>query len=126
MDEEEANTDSQRKEKLGFQPQKELVFNKLLPYAESIDQESQSYLCEIKSNLSKAVLLRELRPGCVAWTGRLNRYLNLYGFKFSKEDHVNFIKLYYELILIADLEASMISLFASTLNALMKKKNLIR
>lgn len=65
------------------------------------------------------------RPGCVTWTGRLIRYINLYGLKFSKEDQIKFIKLYYDLILIPGLEASMISLFASTLNGLLKKQYLI-
>jgi len=41
------------------------------------------------------------------------------------DDHIKFIKLLYELILIPDLEASMISLFASTLHALLKKSYLI-
>lgn len=49
-----------RFKKLGFRPQKELIFNKLLPYADGIDEESQSFLREIKFNLSRAVLLREL------------------------------------------------------------------
>ncbi len=55
----------ERKEKLGFLPQKELIFNKLLPYNEGIDDESQIFLSAIKANLSKAVIERELRPGCV-------------------------------------------------------------
>lgn len=50
--------------------QKELIYNKLLPYADGIDEESKAFLEEIKLNLSKAVLLRELRPGTVTWTGR--------------------------------------------------------
>lgn len=61
----------------------------------------------------------------MTWTGRLIRYINLYGLKFSKEDHIKFIKLYYDLIIIPGLEASMISLFASTLSSLLKKQYLI-
>lgn len=125
MDDEEKSSDFLREEQLGFRPQKELIFNKLLPYSNRIDEESQIYLSEIKSNLSRAVLLRELRPGCVAWSGRLLRYINLYGYKFSKDDHINFIKLYYELILIPNLEASMVSLIANMLNTLLKKPHLI-
>lgn len=49
-----------RHKKLGFLPQKELIFNKFLPYADGIDGESESFLSEIKLNLSRAVLLREL------------------------------------------------------------------
>ncbi len=61
----------------------------------------------------------------MTWTGRLIRYINLYGLKFSKEDHIKFIKLYYDLIIMPGLEASMISLFASTLSSLLKKQYLI-
>lgn len=49
-----------RYKQLGFRPQKEHIFNNFLPYADGIDEESQLFLNEIKSNLSKAVLLREL------------------------------------------------------------------
>lgn len=57
---------------LGFRPQKELVYNKLLPYADKLDVESQVWLAQIKGNLGRAVMLRELKPGCVFWTSRLN------------------------------------------------------
>jgi proteasome activator subunit 4 len=55
-----------------FRPQKELVYNKLLPYANELDAESQLWLAEIKGNLGRAIMLRELTPGCVFWTNRLN------------------------------------------------------
>ncbi|XP_029164235.1 proteasome activator complex subunit 4B-like isoform X2 [Nylanderia fulva] len=57
---------------LGFQPQKEMMYNRFLPYADSLDKESQEWLAEIKGNLGRAVMLRELNPGCVLWTNRLN------------------------------------------------------
>ncbi len=112
-------------ERLGFQPQKELVFNKSLPYSSELDEESLNFLSEIKTNLSKAIQLRELRPGCVTWVWRLTRYITLYGLKFSKEDHINFVKVVYELLLIPNLEASLIALFGNTLSALLKKKHLL-
>lgn len=56
---------------LGFRPQKELVYNKLLPYADELDAESQVWLAEIKENLGRAIMLREIRPGCSLWAGRL-------------------------------------------------------
>ena len=117
--------DQNREVRLGFHPQKELIFNKSLPYAEELDEESSVFLSEIKSNLTRSVLLRELRPGCVTWVGRLTRYITLYGLKFSTEDHIHFIKLIYELLLIRDLEASLIALFTNTLTSLLKKQNLI-
>lgn len=57
---------------LGFAPQKDIVYNKLLPYAERLDGESNEILCKIKGNLSRAVQLRELWPGVLFWTRKLS------------------------------------------------------
>jgi len=48
------------------------------------------------------------------------RYIRLYGLKFSKEDHVVFIHLLYELTVIPDLEFSMVLKFAAQLANLLK------
>lgn len=51
--------------------QKENVYNKLLPYKDELEEESAKLYADIKSNLIKAVLAREMRPGCALWTSRL-------------------------------------------------------
>ncbi|XP_035696564.1 proteasome activator complex subunit 4-like isoform X3 [Branchiostoma floridae] len=114
-----------REQKLGFLPQKEIVYNKLLPYADCLDSESNEFLSEVKSNLGRAVVLRELKPGAVHWTARLGTYIRLYGRKFSKEDHVMFVKLYYELMTIPDLELPLVQKFAQMLTTLLKKRELL-
>ncbi|XP_022913061.1 proteasome activator complex subunit 4A-like [Onthophagus taurus] len=116
----------ERFRKLGFIPQKENVYNKLLPYADKLDDESTKLFQQIKTNLIKSILAREMRPGCALWTSRLNRYLKIYGLKFSKEDHVILIKLFYELLTIPNLEPARISKFAVTLNLLLKKSYLLK
>uniref|UniRef100_A0A8C2H092 Proteasome activator subunit 4b n=1 Tax=Cyprinus carpio TaxID=7962 RepID=A0A8C2H092_CYPCA len=110
---------------LGFVPQKEIVYNKLLPYADKLDRESNDILAQIKGNLGRAVQLRELWPGVLLWTRKLSTYLRLYGRKFSKEDHVLFIKLLYELVTIPKLDISMMQNFARLLINLLKKKELL-
>lgn len=55
-----------------FVAQKEIVYNKLLPYAERLDAESDSQLAQIKSNLGRAVQLQELWPGGLFWTRKLS------------------------------------------------------
>ncbi|XP_076141905.1 proteasome activator complex subunit 4A [Alosa pseudoharengus] len=110
---------------LGFVPQKDIVYNKLLPYADKLDGESNEILARIKENLGRAVYLRELWPGVLFWTRKLATYLRLYGRKFSKEDHVLFIKLLYELVTIPRLEISMMQGFARLLINLLKKKDLL-
>ncbi|KAK1171117.1 proteasome activator complex subunit 4-like [Acipenser oxyrinchus oxyrinchus] len=117
------NTDEFRR--LGFVPQKEIVYNKLLPYSDKLDEESNEILAKIKANLGRAVQLRELWPGVLFWTRKLSTYIRLYGRKFSKEDHVLFIKLLYELVTIPKLEISMMQGFARLLVNLLKKKELL-
>ncbi|XP_077341678.1 proteasome activator complex subunit 4 [Lithobates pipiens] len=114
-----------RTERLGFSLQKEIVYNRLLPYADRLDQESNRLLAGIKSSLGRAVHLRELWPGVLFWSRKLNTYIRLYGRKFSKEDHVLFVKLLYELVTIPKLEISMMQGFARLLVQLLKKKELL-
>ncbi|XP_016892945.1 proteasome activator complex subunit 4A isoform X2 [Cynoglossus semilaevis] len=110
---------------LGFVPQKDIVYNKLLPYADRLDAESNELLRKIKSNLSRAVQLREIWPGVLFWTRKLSTYMRLYGRKFSKDDHVLFIKLLFELVTIPELEISMMQGLARLLINLLKKKELL-
>ena len=81
-----------RAQELGFKPQKEIIYNKLLPYSDLLDEESKAWFAEIKLNLCKSLALRELRPGFVTWMSRLNKYIRFYGFKFAKEDHVCLVR----------------------------------
>uniref|UniRef100_A0A8C7M2N7 Proteasome activator subunit 4 n=1 Tax=Oncorhynchus kisutch TaxID=8019 RepID=A0A8C7M2N7_ONCKI len=112
-------------EKLGFVPQKDIVYNKLLPYADILDEESNDLLGKIKGNLGRAVQLREIWPGVLFWTRKLSTYMRLYGRKFCKEDHVLFIQLLYELITIDKLEISMMQGLARLLINLLKKRELL-
>lgn len=47
-------------------------------------------------------------------------YIKLYGLKFSKEDHVNFIKILLEILCIPHLETSKVSKFCTILNELLR------
>ena len=80
---------------------------------------------EIKLNLSTAVLLRELEPGVIDWMSRLTGYISLYGYKFSKEEHLMFIQLAWKLLLIPDLEPRLLEVLVRVLLCLLKKRSLI-
>jgi len=69
----EDDSTQDRFEGLGFRPQKVIEYNNLLPYADKLDDESNRILATIKSNLGRAVMLREICPGCRVWTARLMR-----------------------------------------------------
>ncbi|TKS89783.1 Proteasome activator complex subunit 4B [Collichthys lucidus] len=110
---------------VGFTPQKEIVYNGLLPYSHRLDREATELLAEIKANLSRAVLVKELWPGVAFWSRKLFSFLKLYGRRFSKEDHILFIKLLYELVTLPNLEANMMQSYARLLIQLLKKKELL-
>lgn len=74
MGENDRENISGRIKRLGFKPQREIVYCKLLPYANQLDEESVRMLSEIKANLGRAVMMREMRPGCGMWTARLSKY----------------------------------------------------
>lgn len=56
----------------GFLPQKDIVYNKLLPYADRLDNEATEILRKIKGNLGRAVQLKEIWPGVLFWTRKLS------------------------------------------------------
>uniref|UniRef100_UPI00358F6C57 proteasome activator complex subunit 4 isoform X3 n=1 Tax=Myxine glutinosa TaxID=7769 RepID=UPI00358F6C57 len=111
----EHSTDSQR----------ECPYIRLLPYADRVHGEAAASLELIKVQLGRAVHLRELWPGVMFWSRALSKYIRLYGRKFSKEDHVVFVKLVYELVTIPKLDVGILQSFAHLLVTLLKKKELI-
>uniref|UniRef100_A0A673KRM3 Proteasome activator complex subunit 4A n=1 Tax=Sinocyclocheilus rhinocerous TaxID=307959 RepID=A0A673KRM3_9TELE len=121
----DCNMKKEATELLGFVPQKNIVYNELLPYKDKLDEESNEFLAQIKGNLGRAVQLREIWPGVLFWTRKLSTYMRLYGRKFSKEEHVHFVRLLYELVTIPKLEISMMQSFARLLITMLKKKELL-
>ncbi|XP_014668208.1 PREDICTED: proteasome activator complex subunit 4-like [Priapulus caudatus] len=108
-----------------FKTQKNSIYNELLPYAEDIKEEAEIHLSLIKENIGRSVLMKELRPGVLFWTAKLNKYITLYGFKFSKEDHLAFINLFFNLVTAEDMEMALVAKFSLMLTTLVKKKELL-
>lgn len=104
---------------------KKFIYNKLLPYADDLEAESQVLLAEIKANLGRAVMINETWPGCYIWVTKLCHYINIYGFHFSKEDHILFIKLLYELVTLSEIPTASTFKYLLALLVLLKKKKLI-
>ena len=59
------------KSELPFTPQKEVPYNELLPYHDRLAEDSTQSLSEIKYNLGRAVMFKELTPGVLVWCNRL-------------------------------------------------------
>lgn len=64
-----------REAALGFVPQKELAYSRLLPYADDLDEESNEVLAEIKENLARSVQLRDIKIGTSHWAVQLTKYI---------------------------------------------------
>jgi len=86
--------------------QKPNVYNKFLPFYETIEQQSFESFKEICENLSRIIQLRELRPGFPLWSSKLQQFISLYGFCFTKIDHIKLIHLYLSVLSINDLDFS--------------------
>uniref|UniRef100_A0A182KE79 Uncharacterized protein n=1 Tax=Anopheles christyi TaxID=43041 RepID=A0A182KE79_9DIPT len=113
---------NERHEKLGFKPQKELFCNKFLPYTEKLDDESQANLETIKNNLGKAVAMREMGPAVMLNIRNLVTYIKLYGMKFSKEDHVKFVELLLEMLVIPKIDPDAINKISEAIFFLLRKR----
>ena len=60
-----------RAETLGFAPQREIQYNKFLPYCDKLDIESNEHLAVIKANLARTVLVQDVKIGATHWTAQL-------------------------------------------------------
>ncbi|OXU20844.1 hypothetical protein TSAR_014413 [Trichomalopsis sarcophagae] len=105
--------------------QTEISFNKLLPYADELESEANDFLAKIKNNFGRCVMLRDIEPGCIYWSQMLTKYIELYGLRFHKDEHIAFVKLSYELTTIPNLQPSLVHTFSNLLSTLLKKKETI-
>ncbi len=92
--ESERSTDMDEMEISEDNLQKPNIFNKYLPFYDSIKQQGYDLFDEIRENLSRIIQLRELRPGFSHWSSKLQRFISLYGLYFTKTDHIKLIHLY--------------------------------
>ncbi len=83
--------------------QKPNIYNKYSPFSETIKQQSSILFDEIRENLSRTIQLGELKPGFSVWSTKLKRFIELYGFNFTKIDHLKLINFYLSILFITDL-----------------------
>ncbi|CAG5135841.1 unnamed protein product, partial [Candidula unifasciata] len=118
-------TNSDRTALLGFTPQKVCHYSRHLPYSQELDVESVAIFADIKANLSRSIQLRDIKVGCRHWILQLERYILIYGYKFSKTDHVHLVKLVFELLTMPLKEYALVEKFAVVLSLLLKKRSLL-
>jgi proteasome activator subunit 4 len=114
--------DDEDKFKTGKRFQNENAYNQHLPY--DVTEESQRHLMRIKASLAKCIQLDQ--ETVYEWFVDLERYIHLYGLAFSKEDHIYFVRLQYELIVSKNMDLYYIALVARCFSKLMHKRFLIK
>jgi hypothetical protein len=83
--------------------QKPNIYNTYSPFHESIRRQSSALFDEIRENLSCTIQLEELEPGFSVWSDKLKKFISLYGFCFTKNDHLKLIDFYLSILSIANL-----------------------
>jgi hypothetical protein len=79
------------------------INNKYSPFHDSIQRHSSALFEEIRENLSRTIQQDELYPGFSIWSGELKQFISLYGFNFTKIDHLKLIDFYLAILTITDL-----------------------
>ncbi|XP_071746308.1 LOW QUALITY PROTEIN: proteasome activator complex subunit 4 [Lepeophtheirus salmonis] len=115
----------QREKELGFKAQAENIYNSLLPYSQSLDCESSKWLANLKSHLGEIVGSRDVYYGFAKWMQSLNKYIKLYGLKFSKSDHITFIKVFYEFVTTCRVDYAILANAVNLLSSLLYRRYLI-
>jgi len=107
-------------EKYDDQLQKPNVYNKYIPFYELIKQQGFELLNEIRENLSRTIQLADFEPGFSFWSNKLERFISLYGFHFTKNIHLKLIQFYLSILSIPDLNYSNVKICFDMLHVLMR------
>ncbi|CAF3758140.1 unnamed protein product [Rotaria sp. Silwood1] len=105
--------------------QKPNIYNPYLPYYESIKRQSLESFEEICENLSCLIQLQELQPGFPLWSSKLQNFILLYGFSFTKTNHIKLINFYLSILSIENLNYVNAKICFDMLTELTRKTRMI-
>jgi proteasome activator subunit 4 len=100
--------------------QKPNIYNKFSPFNKFINEQSSILFDEIRENLSRTIQLGELEPGFTIWSIKLKQFLTIYGFNFTKVDHLKLINFYLSILSIIDLNYRYVEICLDMLFGLMR------
>lgn len=96
------------------------IYNRYSPFSDVIHRQSAILFDEIRENLSLTIQSGELEPGFVIWSKKFKQFLSLYGFSFSKTDHLKLIEFYLSILSIPDLNYIHVQITFDTLYELLR------
>lgn len=100
--------------------QKTNIYNRYSPFSESIQRQSIALFEEIRENLSRSIQSGELIPGFLSWSTELSQFLELYGFDFTKIDHLKLINVYLSVLSLTDLSDKVLKTCFTVLGELLR------
>ncbi|CAF0813651.1 unnamed protein product [Adineta steineri] len=106
--------------------QKPNIYLQYLPHSELIPKQAHASFEEIRKNLSRTIQVSEFQPGFTLWTRKLKEFMSLYGFYFTKINHVKLIKFYLSIISTIDISYSVAQICFESLMDLLKHIELIQ
>ncbi|CAF1048161.1 unnamed protein product [Adineta steineri] len=83
--------------------QKANIYNEYSPFHELIKEHATILFNEIQENLSRTIQLSEFEPGFSIWSNKFKEFLSLYGFHFTKMNHIKLIHFYISILSIPHL-----------------------
>uniref|UniRef100_A0A914YC29 Uncharacterized protein n=1 Tax=Panagrolaimus superbus TaxID=310955 RepID=A0A914YC29_9BILA len=98
---------------------------KFLPYYEELKDEANREFELLKTAIAGSILRRDVRPGFIYAVHDLIEFISIYGKRFTKQDHINIVKLLYDVFIIKGLDFRVVRMVASAINALSNRKMLI-
>lgn len=96
------------------------AFLQQLPYFEQTKRYAFKAFDEIKRNLAGSIVRNEIRPGFTHWTNQLIVFVHEYGLFFTKEDHLQLIKLFLSVAQTPEIDLPTIDFCFSALHELLK------
>ena len=93
---------------------------KHLPNFDKIKENAFQHFDEIKRNLLESLAINEYRPGFAHWTNALNIFIWEYGLFFTKENHIELIKLYIEVMITPNIDFPLVVVCLEILEKLLK------
>ncbi|CAF1381810.1 unnamed protein product [Rotaria sordida] len=105
--------------------QKPTFYNQYLPFGDLVSRRGSAWFEEIRENLSRTIQMGELRPGFSIWSYELHQFLSLYGFHFTKAEHLKLVDFYLSILTINDLNYSNVQICLDRLHDLLRKTRLI-
>ncbi|UJR17800.1 hypothetical protein I4U23_004699 [Adineta vaga] len=109
----------------GDRIQKPNIYNKYLPFYDTLQHQIPEAFDEIKMRLSQTIQLIEIEPGFSLWSTKLSDFILLYGYSFTKTDHIKLINFYLSVLSIENLNYVHVKTCFDLLEVLLRKVELI-